>query len=83
MWLAAKNNQLEAVAVLLKYEANPFFDNKEGKKPAEVATDPAVKKLIVDYMEKHSELCTLNFFKCTILKNVKTEIVNILLKKDK
>lgn len=81
LWLAAKNNQYECCSFLLAYEANPFLDNKDGKKPVEVTTDPLVKKLIIDYMEKHSELNSSNYFKANVLKKHKMDVVSLFKKK--
>lgn len=65
----------------MAYGANPFLDNKDGKKPVEVTTDPNVRKLIIDHMEKHSELNSTNYFKSNVLKKHKNDVIN-LLKKD-
>jgi len=37
--LACKNNNLEAVNILFRYEANPTLKNKEGKLPIDLCTN--------------------------------------------
>jgi ankyrin repeat protein len=44
--LAALNNNLEIVELLLKNKANPYLKNKDGKKPSDLATDAKVKQVI-------------------------------------
>lgn len=47
--LAAKNNHVEVVKLLLKEGANPAAQNKEHKTPAELTTDTSVATVFVDH----------------------------------
>jgi ankyrin repeat protein len=51
LFLAALNNHREICLVLLTYGANPFLEDKEGKKPVDVTTDGTVKQLLMKTME--------------------------------
>ena len=51
LFLAALNNHREICLVLLTYGANPFLEDKEGKKPVDVTTDGTVKQLLIKTME--------------------------------
>lgn len=84
LWLAARNNQLETVSVLLQHGANPFLDSKDGKKPVDVTTDKNVEKLIRENMEgKSSHLNASNYFKSNVLKKYKENFVSLLMTKGK
>jgi len=51
LWHAAKNNHFQACQILLEETANPFLEGNCGKKPMEISTDAAIRKLLYDYME--------------------------------
>ncbi len=51
LFLAALNNHREICLILLSCGANPFLEDKEGKKPVEVTTDGSVKQLLMKTME--------------------------------
>lgn len=83
LFLAALNNHYDACAVLISYDANPFMDNKEGKKPCEVTTDDSVKTLIQHHMDHRSEMGGASFFKSNVLKKHKADFINMFSKGDK
>ena len=82
LFLAALNNHYEACAVLIAYDANPFLENKEGKKPSEVTTEENVKLLIQQQMDNRSEMGGASFFKTNVMKKHKNDAINML-NKDK
>ena len=72
LWLAAKNNHFECCEMLLQYGANPFMENTEGKKPIDVVTDSALRKLITQKMENSSDLNQkASFHKLQLAKKMK------------
>lgn len=83
LWLAALNNQYLVCQILLENKANPYMDNKEGKKPIDVTTDSHVRKLIGDYMEIYSYMSGKNFFKQQVLKKERENFLVILQDKGK
>jgi ankyrin repeat protein len=44
--LAALNNNVEIVEVLINFKANPFLKSKDGKRAIDLATDPRIKLLL-------------------------------------
>jgi ankyrin repeat protein len=44
--LAAFNNNLEIIEILIRNRANPYLRCKEGKKAFDLATDPKVKLIL-------------------------------------
>jgi ankyrin repeat protein len=83
LWLASRNNHLACCQLLLENKANPYLDNKDQRKPIDVAGDLAVKKLIGDYMETYNYMNGKTFFKSQVLKQHKEDFVNILSGKTK
>jgi ankyrin repeat protein len=75
LWLAARNNQFECCAILLSYNGNPFLESKDGKKPIDVACDPAVRKLIKEKMNDLNDMESKSFFRLQIAKRLRDDIV--------
>lgn len=80
LFLAALNNHYDACAVLIAYDANPFLENKEGKKPSDVATEDNVRFLIQQHMDNRSEMSGGSFFKTNVLKKHKQDLINSISK---
>lgn len=78
LWLAAKNHHPRICEILLEKQANPFVENKEGRKPIDVTSDVNVKKVIGDYMDKYSWMNNKNFFKSKVLKHHKDDFISML-----
>ena len=56
LFLAALNNHRDTCLILINYGANPFLEDKEGKKPVDVTNDPGVKLLLLRTMEVNIKL---------------------------
>ena len=51
LFLAAKNNHLEALILLFSFDANPFIQNIDGKLPVDVCSNDQCKEIIMKNME--------------------------------
>ena len=52
LYIAALNNQKRCVELLLEKGGNPFFADKDGKKPEDVTTNTDIKILLQTTSEK-------------------------------
>ncbi len=80
MWLAAQNNQYECCVLLIANGANPFIEDKEDKKPCDVATDK-VRQYLIKAMEARLEMNASNYFKEKVLKKHKEDAIKLFSKK--
>ena len=51
LFLASKNGCVDAVEALLNNGGNPFLQDLKDKNPLEIATNPLIKKMLVEKMD--------------------------------
>ena len=49
--LAAQNNDIEIVRILIEHKSNPFLLTKDNKKPLDLTTDANIKEMLREYMD--------------------------------
>ncbi len=52
--LAAQNNYIDIVRILIDNKSNPFLINKENKRPLDLATDSIIRELLREYMNVYN-----------------------------
>ncbi len=49
--LAAQNNDIDILRILIEHKSNPFLITKDNKKPVDLTTDANIKEMLREYMD--------------------------------